>query len=144
MGLFSLFSQSLAKERYLFFDVETTGLFPLTGDRILELAMIKVENGDIIDKYESMFNPQREISEEITNINGISNEMVKDAPIFSREIGEKIVEFVKDTTLIAHNAKFDIGFLSTELARVGITFDGWKHRHLKDSNFGISKSKKET
>ncbi|HOV13165.1 MAG TPA: 3'-5' exonuclease [Spirochaetota bacterium] len=126
MGLFSLFSQSLAKEKYIFFDVETTGLFPLCGDKILEIAMIKVDGGEIVDKFESMFNPQIKISEEITNINGITNEMVKDSPVFSKDIGNDIIKFIEDTTLVAHNAAFDLGFLSTEMARVGITFDGWR------------------
>ncbi len=125
MSLFSLFSQSLAREKFVFFDVETTGLFPLCNGKILEIAMLKVENGEITDKLELMFNPGYAIPEEITNINGITDEMVAQSPLFSNELGNEIVKFIDDTILVAHNAAFDLGFLSTELARKGITFEGW-------------------
>ncbi len=126
MSLFSLFSQSLAKQNYIFFDVETTGLYPLAGDKIIEIAMIKTSKGEIIDTIETMINPNRSIPKEATNINNISDEMVKDSPVFDKKYSEKIIDFIGDYTLVAHNASFDLGFLSVELGRNGIMFERWK------------------
>jgi DNA polymerase III epsilon subunit len=126
MSLFSLFSQSLAKQNYIFFDVETTGLHPLSGDKIIEIAMIKTSKGEIIDTIETMINPNCAIPKEVTNINNITNEMVKKAPKFDNKYGEKIINFIGDYTLVAHNAAFDLSFLSVELGRNGIVFERWK------------------
>lgn len=126
MSFFSLFSQTLAKENYVFFDVETTGLHPLAGDKIIEIAMIKTSKGNIVDTIENMIDPQFSIPEEVTKINNITDEMVKNAPVFNKEFGEKILTFIEDSILVAHNAAFDLGFLSTELGRSGIFFEGWK------------------
>lgn len=125
MSIFSLFSQSLIKENYIFFDLETTGLFPLGGDRVVELAMIKTQKGEVVDKLEYLFNPGIPIPPEASAINKITNDMVMDSPLFSREIGERIIEFIDKSTLVAHNAPFDLSFLSSEMARVGITYEGW-------------------
>jgi DNA polymerase III epsilon subunit family exonuclease len=126
MSLFSLFSQSLIKENFVFFDVETTGLFPLENDRIIELAMIKTSKGNIIDTIDMIINPGKSISEEVTRINNITNEMVKGAKIFDRDLGLKIIDFIEDFTLVAHNASFDLGFVSVELGKVGLAFESWK------------------
>lgn len=125
MSIFSLFSQSIIKESFTFFDVETTGLYPLSGDRVIEIAMIKTKNGEKVDTLELLINPGFPISQEVTRINNISDEMVKDAPIFSEELADKILKFIDGTVLVAHNAPFDIGFLSAEFARLGIIFEGW-------------------
>ena len=61
MSIFSLFSQTLVKENYVFFDVETTGLYPLSGDRIIEIAMIKTSKGNIVDTIEMTINPNMSI-----------------------------------------------------------------------------------
>ena len=126
MSIFSLFSQSLVKENYIFFDVETTGLYPLLGDKIIEIAMIKTSKGNVIDTFSTFINPGIKIPLEVTNINNITNEMVKDAPVFDKIFGEKIIDFIEENILIAHNAGFDLGFLSTELARNGLFFERWK------------------
>jgi len=125
MSLFSLFSQSVAKENFVFFDVETTGLFPLAGDRIIELAMIKVSNGEIIDQFEMKFNPGMPIPPEVTNINKITNEMVADCPLFNKDICHQVLTFIDNNTLVAHNAPFDLSFLSCDFARNSMTFEGW-------------------
>jgi DNA polymerase-3 subunit epsilon len=126
MSIFSLFSQTLLKESYVFFDVETTGLYPLAGDRILEIALIKTVKGTITDTFEIMFNPGKPIPEEATMTNNITDEMVSDCPPFSIEIVQKIQDFIGDSILVAHNAAFDLGFLSVEMGRLGVTFDGWR------------------
>lgn len=126
MGVFSLFSQSLVKEDYVFFDVETTGLFPLDGEKIIELAMIKTSKGNIVDTYETFINPQMPIPQESTRVNNITNEMVKDAPILDAEMAKNILNFIDNSILVAHNASFDLSFLSIEFGRIGISFEGWK------------------
>lgn len=126
MSLFSLFSQSLIKENYIFFDVETTGLFPLLGNKIIEIAMIKTSKGNVIDTIETFINPQMPIPEEATFINKITNEMIINSPIFDNNFAEKILNFIGDNILVAHNAPFDLSFLSVELGRIGITFDRWE------------------
>ncbi|MCK4797185.1 MAG: hypothetical protein KAT05_07370 [Spirochaetes bacterium] len=125
MSIFSLFSQSLVKEDYVFFDVETTGLYPLAGDRVIEIAMIKTSKGNIVDTIEAMINPNMPIPPQATAANNITDDMIKDSPYFNKELAEKITNFIENCILIAHNAAFDLGFLSVELGRLGITFDRW-------------------
>lgn len=126
MSLLSLFSQSLAKSNFVFFDFETTGKYPLVGEKVVELAMIKTSKGNIVDTFEMKFNPGFKMSEEVINIHHITDEMVKDEPKFSEEIALKILDFISGSTLVAHNVAFDLGFLSAELATFGITFEGWQ------------------
>ena len=94
------------------FDIETTGLYPERGDRIIEIGAIPIINNDIIfdEKFESLIDPEIEISEEITKINHITNKMVSG----SRKIQEVLPEFldyIDGYPLIAHNADFDVGFI---------------------------------
>ena len=62
----------------------------------------------------------------MTKINNITDDMIKDSPCFDHKLGEKILDFIDDYILVAHNAAFDIGFLSVELGRVGISFERWR------------------
>ncbi len=126
MGIFSLFSQSLINETYVFFDVETTGLYPLAGDRIIEIAMIKTSRGNIVDTLTELINPGRELSREAKNINKIDEEMLKNCSQFNEELSCKILNFIENAVLVAHNASFDLGFLSVELGRLGISFERWR------------------
>src|SRR5699024_4882676 len=103
---------------YVVFDVETTGLSAVY-DTIIELAGVKIHGGEIIDRFESFANPNQPISETITELTGITDDMVKDAP----QIGEVLKDFYewsKDTVLVAHNASFDIGFLNQGYKKVNI------------------------
>lgn len=111
---------------YTFFDFETTGFDPLDTDRIIEIAMIKVINGTIAERYETFINPQRSIPESASNVNHIYDNDVINAPVFDRTIATDIIRFIGDSILVAHNAPFDIGFLSMEMARCGINFTSWK------------------
>lgn len=97
------------------FDLETTGLDPKKGHRIIEIAGIRFENGalDMEHTFASMVNPQREIPFDAKQINKISDEDVMHAPTIE-EVLPKFLEFAKDSILIAHNAEFDLGFLETE------------------------------
>lgn len=121
----SLFSQSLINSTYTFLDVETTGLYPLLGDKIIEIAMLKYEKGAQIDFFHSLINPLRTLPEEATKINKINEELIKNAPSFD-SLAEKILEFISDSIIVAHNASFDLSFLSVEFAKCGILFKNWK------------------
>ena len=104
---------------YVVFDVETTGL-SAERDRLIEIAAVKVKNGAEIDSFESYINPQRPISELITRLTSITNDDVKDAPL-EKEVMTNFYNWLdKDDILVAHNAKFDLGFLDTCFERLGL------------------------
>lgn len=101
---------------YVVFDVETTGLSAVY-DTIIELAGVKIYQGEIIDRFESFANPNQPISETITNLTGITDDMVKDAPQIEPVLKE-FFEWSQDDILVAHNASFDIGFLNQGYAKI--------------------------
>ena len=104
---------------YVVFDVETTGL-SAERDRLIEIAAVKVKNGAEIDSFESYINPQRPISELITRLTSITNDDVKDAPL-EKEVMTNFYNWIdEDDILVAHNAKFDLGFLDTCFERLGL------------------------
>ena len=103
---------------FVVFDVETTGLSPNTGDRIVEIAALKVKNFKILDRFETLVNPQREISYGAFMVNGITQAMVEEAPT-AREILPSVSKFFKNSYLIGHNINFDLGFLYNEFNLVG-------------------------
>lgn len=103
-------------------DVETTGLNPCNGDRIVEISLIEIaENETVIDKFSSFINPDREIPAEVCCINGITGDMVKTAPYF-RDVALAIFRFIENKTLLIHNADFDRQFLEAEFNRCGMDF----------------------
>ncbi len=108
----------IADMDYIVFDVETTGLSPADGDRIIELAAARVRRGAIIDRYTTFVNPLRPLNPEAQKVNNISQDMVKDAPT-SAEILPRVMVVAGSSCLVAHNASFDIKFVSFELARAG-------------------------
>ncbi len=97
------------------FDVETTGLDPKKGHRIVEIAGVRIENGIIQEQaaFTRLVNPEREIPWEVKQINHISDDMVKDAPTIMTVLPE-FLQFAQGTFLIAHNAGFDMSFLEHE------------------------------
>lgn len=104
----------LHNHTFVVVDVETTGISRL--DRICEIGMTKIRHGEIIEKFESLLNPEVSITN--TMYHGIENWMVGDAPLF-RDISPRIIGFMKDAVLIAHNAPFDMRFLRYEFQRIG-------------------------
>ena len=104
---------------YVVFDVETTGL-SAERDRLIEIAAVKVKNGAEIDSFESYINPKRPISELITRLTSITDDDVKDAP-FEEEVMTNFYNWLdEDDILVAHNAKFDLGFLDKSFERLGL------------------------
>ncbi len=109
----------LSDSTFVVVDVETTGLSPVE-DRITEIAMMKVKNGVLLDEFSTLINPLVTIPASITNLTGIDNLMVADAPT-AREVVPTIAEFLGNAIFVAHNAQFDWGFVSrTTLRERGI------------------------
>ncbi len=97
-------------------DIEATGA-KLPPNRIIELGAYRIRGREIVDSFHSLVNPEISIPRFVVTLTGITNEMVKAAPLFS-EVAPKWLEFLEDAVLIAHNAPFDTNFLNHEIARV--------------------------
>ena len=97
------------------FDVETTGLDPRRGHRIIEIAGLRIEDGQIDEtkSFVSLINPERDIPIESRHVHKITEDEVRTAPGIE-EVLPKFLEFAKGTILVAHNAAFDMGFLENE------------------------------
>ncbi|MDQ3142410.1 MAG: exonuclease domain-containing protein [Bacteroidota bacterium] len=106
--------------KFAIIDIETTGGSYL-NDKITEIAIIIVENGAIIDRFESLVNPQRSIPYEITRITGITDDMVSGAPNFY-EIAKDIVTLTESCIFVAHNVHFDYGFIRREFEQLGYSY----------------------
>ncbi|OYV37937.1 MAG: DNA polymerase III subunit epsilon [Acidocella sp. 20-61-6] len=105
--------------RSVLFDTETTGLDPLTGDRVIEIAAIELINDlPTENQFHALLDPERDIPTESTRVHGITNFHVEGKPKFA-EIADRMLEFFGDSKLVAHNAPFDFGFIDAELARIG-------------------------
>jgi DNA polymerase III epsilon subunit family exonuclease len=97
-------------------DVETTGA-KAPPCRITEIGAYRVSNGRIKGEFQTLVNPQTHIPQFITELTGISNQMVQNAPVFA-DVAPQFLDFLGDAVLVAHNAPFDVGFLNYELRRV--------------------------
>lgn len=103
--------------RSVLFDTETTGLDPLTGDRVLEVAAIELINDlPTSNTFHRLIHPQRDIPDEAARIHGITIDKLRDAPRFEAVVDD-LLDFFGDGKLVAHNAPFDFGFIDAELAR---------------------------
>ena len=106
--------------RSVLFDTETTGLDPLLGDRLIEVAALELENDLPTGRhFHALVDPQRDIPAEATRVHGITASEVVGKPLFA-EIAGGLLEFLGDGKLIAHNAPFDFGFLNAEFGRLGL------------------------
>ncbi len=98
-------------------DTETTGLFPQGHDRIVEIAVIRIDGkGGVLDEYTTLVNPNRDLG--ATYIHGITAKEVRNAPVF-QEIGGDLVDRLANAVFVAHNANFDFRFLQAEFTRLG-------------------------
>lgn len=96
-------------DNYTIIDIETTGIDPKI-DKIIELAALKVRNNEIIDSYSKLINPGVEIDLFISNLTGITNDMIENAPCIENVI-EEFLNFIGEDTIIGHNVNFDINFI---------------------------------
>ena len=99
-------------------DFETTGLSPDHGDRATEIAAVLVQDGQVVDRYQSLMNAGVRIPRFISELTGITDAMVRQAPA-AADVMRAVADFVGDTPLVAHNAAFDCKFWDAELARIG-------------------------
>jgi DNA polymerase III subunit epsilon len=102
---------------FLVVDVETTGISAWAGDRVTEVAAVYVNGGAVRDAFHSLVNPGRSIPPFITQLTGIDDAMVRDAPRFA-EIAGELAQHMVGRVFVAHNARFDWNFLSAEYDRV--------------------------
>jgi len=106
---------------YTIIDIETTGGSPL-NDKITEIAIYVHDGKKIIDEYTTLINPERSIPYYISQMTGITDDMVSDAPRFY-EVARKIVELTEGNIFVAHNAPFDYRFIQSEFKQLGYSFD---------------------
>ena len=100
------------------FDVETTGMSPV-NNRIVEIAAIRVDTDGVHSRFHSLVNPSTRIPDDVIRIHRITNEMVASAPVFP-SVGRNFLSFIDGSTLVAHNGRFDLGFLQESLHRTGL------------------------
>ncbi|MDI6779903.1 MAG: 3'-5' exonuclease [Bacteroidota bacterium] len=112
------FNTDISQIEFVVVDVETTGLNPENGDRVLEIAAVKLCGGAVIDTFNSLINPQRPISMGAYLVNRISAQMVANAPTF-HEISDNFLKFVDNGIIAAYNTPFDLSFLNNELLLAG-------------------------
>ena len=115
----------MKKTEYAIVDIETTG-GNASGSRITEIAIIIHDGISVIERFETLVNPQKEIPIPIFALTGINNEMVRHAPIFD-DIAEKVLEMLTDRIFVAHNVNFDYSFVRHELEKAGFK---WTARKL--------------
>ena len=113
--------QVLEDATYCVLDLETTGI-SITTEKITEVGIMKVKNGEVIDEFEIFVNPEKPIPQRVVEVTNITDEMVKDAETIDK-VFPKILEFVGDSIIVAHNASFDVGFLKYNAKLLGYEFN---------------------
>ena len=113
--------KNLKDQRFIVFDLETTGLYKYS-DKITEIGAVKIENGEIIEVFNELVNPEKMIPEKVVELTGITNEMVMDKPKID-EILPKFLEFSKDAYFVGQNTDFDIGFIKEACDNLSYEFE---------------------
>lgn len=112
---------NLENATFVVFDVETTGLSTVY-DTIIELAAVKIQNGQVIGRFERFANPHKPLTANIIDLTHITDDMLRDAPEVE-DVVREFHEFIGDSIVVAHNASFDIGFLYVAYQKYGISND---------------------
>lgn len=106
--------------REVILDTETTGLDPDGGDRIVEIAAVEVINGSVTtNNFHVYVNPERDMPDSAFRVHGIAYEFLIDKPLFAT-VAEEFLKFIGNDHIVAHNAEFDLKFINSELARIGL------------------------
>ncbi len=108
----------LKDETYVVFDTETTGLSAALNS-IIEIGAVKLKNGEVVEIFETFVDPKERLPKKITEITGITDEMLVGAPLIEDAL-PKFIDFIGDSILVAHNARFDIGFIQMGLQKLGM------------------------
>lgn len=103
-------------------DIETTGLHPNRGDRIIEIGAVAIESLTVVDEFHSLVSVNKRISVRAKHIHGIDENMLAGQPL-PEEVLRTFQQFIGENLLVAHNARFDIDFLRHEFRRLGIAFN---------------------
>ncbi len=114
-------NQTIKDTVFSVFDLETTGISFRT-EKITEIGIMKIKNGEVIDEFSSFVNPEKPIPMKVQEITHITDDMVKDAPTIE-EILPKVMEFFGDSVLVAHNANFDTSFIRYNCEKQGLKFE---------------------
>lgn len=114
-------------ERLIILDTETTGINPREGHRIVEIGCVEMVNRQLTGRsYHVYINPLLEMDQEVINIHGLTNDFLRDKPLFSN-VADDFINFIKGAELVIHNAKFDVGFMDHEFSmltkKVPMTYD---------------------
>jgi DNA polymerase-3 subunit epsilon len=104
-------------------DFETTGMSPDYGDRAIEVGAVKLQRGEVVDRFQCLMNPGIRVNGFIEDYTGITNAMLKQAPPCDEVMGE-LADFIDDSNLVAHNASFDRRFLDAECCRISRDYTG--------------------
>ena len=105
--------------REIIFDTETTGVDPATGDRMVEIGCIEMVNRVATGRtFHAYYNPERDMPADAERVHGLSSTFLADKPLFRDGFAE-LLDFLEDSPLVAHNARFDFGFLNSELGLCG-------------------------
>ena len=105
----------ITDRNYTVIDIETTGLSPLE-DEIIELSALKVRDNKVVKEFSSLINPNKEISDFISSLTGITQSMVQNAPDI-KTVLPLFIDFIGDDTVLGHNVSFDLGFIRTKYKR---------------------------
>jgi len=108
--------------RYVALDVETTGFSPKSGDRVIEIGAVAIEDQSIIAEFSSLVDVGKMIPWQVQQVHGITNEMLNGEPK-PDEVLPEFYKFIGGSILVAHNAAFDIGFLRNEFALLGMNLN---------------------
>ena len=106
---------------YCVLDLETTG-FSFRTEKITEIGIMKIKNGEVLDEFSCFVNPEKPIPQRVVEVTNITDDMVKDAETIE-QVFPKMMDFIGDSVLVAHNADFDIGFLKYNAKELGYTLD---------------------
>lgn len=115
-----ILKQRLNETEFFIVDVETTGLSVDRGDRVCEIGAVKLHGGAVINTFGTLINPRRPITAGAYKVNGISPQMVAEAPTFP-EIAKRLRKMMNGSILVAYNAPFDVSFLANEFRLSGVT-----------------------
>ena len=103
--------------REIILDIETSGLDYKEGHRVIEIGCVELNQKEVGSHFHRYINPLKILTDENIRIHGITNEFLEDKPLFE-EIAEEFLNFIEDSSIIAHNANFDVGFLNHELEKI--------------------------
>ena len=116
--IYNLKEYSLLDEEYVVFDTETTGFTPFV-DQMIEIGAVKIKNGVVTDRFDELINPNRKLPDKIVELTNITDEMLEDKDT-EENVTKRFIEWVKDAPMVAHNAKFDIGFIEAAYSKYNL------------------------